>query len=167
MFGLFRQTFLDISFLGSRLSISLQLIFKLLGIESPIFYHPPNLGYERMLSKDGFGMIPLQLFLLIKGVGSMFIIDGTDGFRCFPLCRIDSRPETGHFLEDCVSIFNLLGLPEVLFLLMVLTIYEVTALSAQMFWQYHVKLTKLLHPLHYLNQCYRHRSVQFFLIFKL
>ena len=61
----------------------------------------------------------------------MFIIDRTDGVRCCPLCRLDSKPETGIFLEDCVSIFNVLGLPEVLFFLMVLTIDDVTDLSAR------------------------------------
>ena len=58
----------------------------------------------------------------------MFIIDGTDGFRCFTLCRIDIRPDIGHLLKDCVRIFNVMGLPEVLFF-MVLTISDVTALS--------------------------------------
>ena len=62
-------------------------------------------------------MIPLQLSLIIKGAGSMFIIDSTDGFRCCPLFVLYKRPETGHFLEECVSIFNVLGLPEVLFFL--------------------------------------------------
>ena len=61
----------------------------------------------------------------------MFINDGTDGFHCCPLFRLDSRPETGHFLKDCFRIFNVLGLPKVLFLLMVLTIADVTGLSAQ------------------------------------
>ena len=76
-------------------------------------------------------MLPLQLLLLILGAGNILIIDGKDGFRCFTLCRLDSRPETGPSLEDCVSIFNVLGLPEVKFLLIVLTIADVTALSAQ------------------------------------
>ena len=115
LFGLFRQPFLDISFLGSRSSISPQFLFKILGIDSPLFHHPPNLGYERMLVDDGFEMLPLQLSLLIKGKGSMFIIDGTDGFRCCPIYRLDIILETGHLLEDCVSIFNVLGLLEVLF----------------------------------------------------
>ena len=117
MFGLFRQPIVDRSFLGSRLIISLKFLFKILGIYSPLFHHPPNLGYERMIVEDGFGMLPLQLSLLVKAVGSMFIIDGTDNFWCFPLCRLDSRPYTGHFLEDCLRIFNVLGLPEVLFFL--------------------------------------------------
>ena len=47
----------------------------------------------------------------------MFIIDGTDGFYYCTIYRLDSRLNTGHFLEDTVSIFNVLGLPEVLFLL--------------------------------------------------
>ena len=115
MFGLFRQPFVDSSFLGSRSRISLQYLFKLLGIASPLFHHPTNLGYEWMLVEDGFGILPLQLSLLIKGVGSMLIIDGTYIFRYFPLCRLDSRPETGHLLGYRVSIFNVLGLPEVLF----------------------------------------------------
>ena len=85
LFGIFRQPFVDSSFLGSCLSISLQLFFKLLGIVSPLFHHPPNLVCKRMLVEDGFGMLPIQLLLLIKGSGIMFIIDGKDGFRCCSL----------------------------------------------------------------------------------
>ena len=98
MFGLFRQTFVDISFLGSRLSILLKFLFKLLGIDIPLFHHLPNLGYEIMLVEYGFGMLPLQLSLLTKGAVSMLIIDGTYGFCCCLLCKLDRRPETSHFL---------------------------------------------------------------------
>ena len=117
MFGLFRQPFVGSSFLGSRSSILLQFLFKLLGIEGHLFHHWPNLGSERMIVEYGFGMLPIQLPLLIKGSESMFIIDGTKDFRCCPLWRLDGRLEKGHFLEDCVSIFNVLGLPEVMFFL--------------------------------------------------
>ena len=129
MFGLFRQMFMDSRFFGSCSRISLQLIFKILGIASPFFHHPYNLGYKRMIVEDGFGMLPLQLSLLIKGAVSMFIIDGTDVFCCCPLCILDRIPETCHFLEDRGRIFNVMGLPEVLFFLMALTIYDVTVLS--------------------------------------
>ena len=115
LFGIFRQPFVDSSFLGSCLSISLQLFFKLLGIVSPLFHHPPNLSYYIIIFEVFFGMLPIQLSLLIKGAESMFIIDILDGFRCCLLCRLDIRPETGHFLEIYVSIFNVMGLLEVMF----------------------------------------------------
>ena len=115
MYGLFRQLFVDCSFLGVRSSISLQFLFNILGICSPLFQHPPNLGYERMLVEGGFGILPLQLSLIIKGAESMFIIDDTDGFRYCSLCILDIIPAIGRFLEDCVRIFNVLGLPDVLF----------------------------------------------------
>ena len=67
-----------------------------------------------MLVKDSFGMLSLQLLLLIKGAGSMFIIDVTEGLLCCPLCILDSTPDTGHFLEEYISIFNVLVLPELL-----------------------------------------------------
>ena len=100
-----------------------------------------------MLVEYGFGMLPLQLYLITKGAGIMFIIEITDGFRCCPIYRLDIRPEIGHFLEECVSIFNVLGLLEVLFFLMVLPIADITALSSQQFWRCQIQLQKLLHPL--------------------
>ena len=85
LFGIFIQPLVSSSFLGSRLSILLQLIFNFMGIDSTLFHHLPNFGYGRMFFKYFFGMILLLLSLLIKGSGSMFIIDSTDGFCCFPL----------------------------------------------------------------------------------
>ena len=89
-------------------------------------------------------MLTLQLYLLIKGSGSMLIIDGTEGFHYCPLFRLDSRPETGHFLDDCVRLFNVLGLPNVLFFFMVLTIADVTALLSQIFLEVSRSISKTL-----------------------
>ena len=144
LFGLFIQPFVDSRFIGIRSSILLQLFSKILGIDSSLFRHPLDLCYERMLVEYGFGVLPLQLSLLIKREGSIFIIDVMDGFRCCPICRLDRRPDNGHFLEACVSIFNVLGLPEIILFLMLITIADVTALSAWTFLAVSHSISKTL-----------------------